>query len=84
MGNAGVLLQENPGDVRRIQASHRFLSHAVGVKAFEKQLTKFKRAKGSIQFPLDKALPLALISKRTAFRVRESLEEDAKWRTPRM
>jgi uncharacterized protein YdhG (YjbR/CyaY superfamily) len=51
------------------------------VSAFAKDLKKFDTAKGSIQFPLDKPLPLSLIRKITAFRVRESLEQDKKWRT---
>lgn len=49
------------------------------VKAFAGQLSKFVTAKGSIQFPLEKPLPLALVRKITTFRVKESLEEDAKW-----
>ena len=36
--------------------------------------------KGSIQFPLDQPLPLALIRQIAAFRVRESKREDKKWR----
>ncbi|MGH9741562.1 MAG: iron chaperone [Candidatus Acidiferrum sp.] len=51
------------------------------VKAFAKDLAKFHTAKGSIQFPFDKPLPLPLIRKITAFRVRESLKQDKKWRT---
>jgi uncharacterized protein YdhG (YjbR/CyaY superfamily) len=51
------------------------------VKAFAKDLSKFVTASASIQFPLDKPLPLPLIRRITAFRVRESLEEDGKWRT---
>ena len=51
------------------------------VKAFAKDLSKFVTASASVQFPLEKPLPLSLIRKITAFRVRESLEEDAKWRT---
>lgn len=51
------------------------------VKAFAKELSKFSTARGSIQFPLEKPLPLALIRKITALRVRESVEEDRKWRT---
>ncbi len=35
---------------------------------------------GSIQFPLDQPLPLTLIRKITVVRVRESLQEDRKWR----
>ena len=51
------------------------------VSAFRKELSKFTTAKGSIQFPLEKPLPLPLIRKITAFRVRESIEQDRKWRT---
>ena len=51
------------------------------VSAFAKELSKFVTAKGSIQFPLEKPLPLALIRKITAFRVRESIEKDEKWKT---
>jgi uncharacterized protein YdhG (YjbR/CyaY superfamily) len=51
------------------------------VKAFTNDLLKFTTADASIQFPLDKPLPLSLVHKITAFRVRESIEEDRKWRT---
>jgi uncharacterized protein YdhG (YjbR/CyaY superfamily) len=51
------------------------------VRAFKKDLTKFAIARGSIQFPLDKPLPLSLIRKITAFRARESIEKDGKWKT---
>lgn len=44
-----------------------------GITAFEKELSKYKRAKGSVQFPLDKPLPLALITKIVKFRVKENL-----------
>lgn len=50
------------------------------VEAFAKSLTKYKTAKGSIQFPLNKPLPLLLITKITKFRVQESLMADAKWK----
>lgn len=52
-----------------------------GVKAFAKELSSFKTAKGSIQFPLEKPLPLGLVRKITKFRVRESVEGEKKWRT---
>ena len=73
---------------RRILVTFAAFKHHIGfyptpsaVKAFAKDLSKFVTAKGSIQFPLEKPLPLALIRKITAFRVRESIEEDGKWRT---
>ena len=73
---------------RRILVTFAAFKHHIGfyptpaaVKAFAKDLSKFATAKGSIQFPLEKPLPLPLIRKITAFRVRESIEEDGKWRT---
>jgi uncharacterized protein YdhG (YjbR/CyaY superfamily) len=53
------------------------------VKSFADELKGFHTASGSIQFPLEKPLPLALIAKITKFRVQEALEQDGKWRTPR-
>ena len=51
------------------------------VRAFAPELKQFKTAKGSIQFPLDQPLPLSLIRKITAFRVRECRVADVKWRS---
>jgi Uncharacterized conserved protein len=48
-----------------------------GVEAFKKELSRYKGAKGSIQFPLDEPLPLSLIKKIVAFRVKENLEKAA-------
>lgn len=42
------------------------------VEAFSEELTDYKTAKGSIQFPNDKPLPVKLISQIIAFRVAES------------
>jgi uncharacterized protein YdhG (YjbR/CyaY superfamily) len=50
-------------------------------KAFAKDLSKFVTGPGSIQFPLDKPLPLSLIRKITKFRVKESVEQNKNWRT---
>lgn len=51
------------------------------VRAFANDLSKFATANASIQFPLEKPLPLPLIRKITAFRIRESIEKDKKWKT---
>lgn len=51
------------------------------IKAFAKDLTKYKTASGSIQFSLEKALPLTLISKIVKFRVKESKEGTIKWKS---
>jgi len=73
---------------RRILVTFAAFVHHIGfyptpsaVRAFKKDLRKFATAKGSIQFPLEKPLPLPLIRKITAFRVRESIEDDRKWRS---
>ena len=42
-------------------------------KPKEKELSIFKYAKGSVQFPLDKPLPLDLVTKIVEFRVNENL-----------
>ena len=49
------------------------------VKAFAKDLSKFKISSSTIQFPLNEPLPLHLIRKIALFRVRESIEKDVKW-----
>ena len=51
------------------------------IKAFAKDLKNFKTAEGSVQFPLDKPLPLSLIKKIVRFRVKESKEGTIKWRS---
>lgn len=50
------------------------------VKRFASELTEFKTSSSTIQFPLDKPLPLALIQRIAEFRVRESIEKDVKWK----
>ena len=51
------------------------------IQAFAKNLTKYKTAQGSVQFPLDQPLPLALIRKIVLCRVKESKEGVIKWRS---
>jgi uncharacterized protein YdhG (YjbR/CyaY superfamily) len=73
---------------QRILVTFAAFKHHIGfyptpsaVKAFAKNLSRFKTSAGSIQFPLEKPLPLGLILKITAFSVRESNEEDRKWKS---
>ncbi len=42
-----------------------------GMEVFEAEFQPYKRAKGSVQFPLDQPLPLDLIRRVVAFRVVE-------------
>jgi uncharacterized protein YdhG (YjbR/CyaY superfamily) len=55
-----------------------FYATPTGHKEFEKELSKYKQGKGSVQFPIDKPLPLDLIYRITEFRVRENLERSKK------
>ena len=75
---------------KRILVTFAAFRHHIGfyptpsaVKAFKQDLASYATASGSIQFPLERPLPLALIRKITAFRVRESIEQDGKWRSQR-
>jgi uncharacterized protein YdhG (YjbR/CyaY superfamily) len=73
---------------RRILVTFAAFKHHIGffpttaaVRALAKDLSKFTTGRGSIQFPLEKPLPSALVRKMTAFRVRASIEKDGKWRS---
>lgn len=43
-----------------------------GITAFDAALEPYKRAKGSVQFPLDKPVPYELVRRITEFRVGEA------------
>jgi uncharacterized protein YdhG (YjbR/CyaY superfamily) len=45
------------------------------VDKFSKELSVYKTAKGSVQFPLDEPLPSALITRIVKFRVKENQEK---------
>ena len=51
-----------------------FYPGPTGIEAFKEELSAYEGAKGSVRFPLDKPIPLDLISKIVKFRVKESLE----------
>lgn len=46
-----------------------------GIEAFQKELADYKSSKGSVQFPLNKPLPLDLVKKIVQFRVKEILQK---------
>ena len=50
-----------------------FYPGAAGIAAFQDELAGYKSAKGSVQFPLDQALPLDLVKKIVKFRVAQNL-----------
>lgn len=49
------------------------------IKAFKKELAKYKTGMGSIQFPHGRPLPKALIRRIAALRVKELREKDVRW-----
>ncbi len=49
-----------------------FYATPTGHRAFKKELSIYKEGKGSVQFPIDQAIPLALITKIVKFRVAEN------------
>ena len=42
------------------------------IQAFKKELSLYKQSKGSVQFPLDKPIPLQLVKKIVEFRVKQN------------
>ena len=48
-----------------------------GIEKFKKELSVYKGAKGSVQFPLDQPMPYGLITKIVKFRVEENLARAA-------
>ena len=48
-----------------------------GIEEFQKELSVYKGAKGSVQFPLDQPMPLDLISRIVKFRVKDNLASAA-------
>ena len=55
-----------------------FYPAPTGSEAFKTELSVYKTGKGSVQFPIDKPMPLDLITKIVKFRVQETLEKVAK------
>jgi len=52
-----------------------FYPAPTGIEAFKKELSVYKGSKGAIQFPLDRPLPIALISRIVKFRVKNNREK---------
>jgi uncharacterized protein YdhG (YjbR/CyaY superfamily) len=55
-----------------------FYPHGSTIEKFNKELAGYKQTKGSVQFPIDETLPIALIKKMVKFRVAEHLERGKK------
>ncbi len=55
-----------------------FYATPTGHEKFASELANYKQGKGSVQFPLDKAIPYDLIERIVAFRVQENTEKKKK------
>ncbi len=55
-----------------------FYPRVSAIAAFKKELSAYKGAKGSVQFPFDKPLPLALVNRIVKFRVKQNLGKKKK------
>jgi uncharacterized protein YdhG (YjbR/CyaY superfamily) len=52
-----------------------FYATPTGHAEFAAELSKYKQGKGSVQFPLDKPIPLDLVARIVEFRVKENAEK---------
>jgi uncharacterized protein YdhG (YjbR/CyaY superfamily) len=50
-----------------------FYPRVTGIAKFKRELSTYEGAKGSVRFPLDRPIPLGLISKIVKFRVKENV-----------
>ncbi|MGV3558840.1 iron chaperone [Larkinella arboricola] len=55
-----------------------FYSTPSGHTAFQEELSAYKGAKGSVQFPINQPMPLDLITRIVKFRAQENLEKGGK------
>ena len=55
-----------------------FYPGPTGIARFRKELSRYKGAKGSVQFPLDEPLPLELVSRIVQFRAGENAAKKRK------
>jgi uncharacterized protein YdhG (YjbR/CyaY superfamily) len=58
-----------------------FYPTPTGIEAFKQELSRYKGAKGSVQFPIDEPLPLPLIRRIVEYRVKENSERKQKKKT---
>lgn len=54
-----------------------FYPTASGIEAFQKDFEKYKSSKGAVQFPIDKPIPVSLVTKIVKFRVKDDEERNA-------
>jgi uncharacterized protein YdhG (YjbR/CyaY superfamily) len=57
-----------------------FMPTGPALEPFRKELAAYKTGKDTIQLPYDQPLPIALLRKIAAYRVKQVRETDARWR----
>lgn len=60
-----------------------FYPAGAGIAAFQEEIAGYKSAKGSVQFPHDRPLPLALVEKIVKFRVAQNETKAAEQTRPK-
>lgn len=65
------VLNENLVHFAALQSHIGFYPTPSGIEEFKHELAEYKFAKGSVQFPIGKTMPLSLIEKIVKFRVNE-------------
>lgn len=53
-----------------------FYPTSSGIEAFKKELSQYKVARGTVQFPIDKPIPFAMVRKIVKYRVKENLNKN--------
>lgn len=71
------MLNENLVHFAALQNHIGFYPTPSGIEEFKRDLAEYKFAKGSVQFPIGKPMPLSLIEKIVKFRVNEVLRKAA-------
>jgi len=57
-----------------------FYPGAQGILEFKEEISIYKNAKGSVQFPLEQPLPIKLIKKIVKFRLQQNLAKNGTWK----
>jgi uncharacterized protein YdhG (YjbR/CyaY superfamily) len=52
-----------------------FYPTSSAIAAFKEELSPYKQAKGTVQFPIDKPIPLDLVKRIIRYRVKENLDK---------
>ncbi len=56
-----------------------FMPTGPALNPFKEELSEFKTGKDTVQFPYDKPLPARLIQRIAEYRIKDVMENDAKW-----